>query len=393
MVDILNILHNQNEIGKVILGSENGDFELRYKSDILIEDSISLSLPATNLTYIEKNFKLPPYFDMFIPEGYLFEVLKNLIAKKEGNINEQVIFSYLSQGIEGRISFKGSKETKVVKDIPALDEVIKNDSMDFFEYLVNIFLHKNAISGVQPKTIAALNDKGIIGVGDYIIKTFGKGYPYITINEFICLNICKKVGLETCRAHLSKNGNFLVVKRFNNATTGFEEACSLLGKRKEEKYSGSNEKLLSVIYNFSSLPQKDIEDFFKILAINYIVGNGDAHLKNFGLIFNDDFSYVRIAPVYDVVSTVAYIPDDLPALALSGKKSWNEWKDIKRFGTERCLIEPTKLGVIFNEIIDLIEDSYQEIDYYCKEFNGFKFFGERMKKFVVNSIKELKKEV
>ena len=393
MIDILKIFHKQKEIGQIILNAEKGEFELRYIPEVALEDSISLTLPSTNLTYIEKNFKLATYFDMFIPEGYLFEILKNFIAKKEGKVNDQIIFSYLSNGIEERFKIIGNKETKILKEIPSIEDVIKNDTIDFFNYLVNIFLYKNSISGIQPKTVATLKDKGVIGFGDYIIKTYGKEYPYLTVNEFICLNIIKKTGLKTCEYKLSENGNFLIIKRFNNSFTGFEEVCSLLGKRKDEKYNGSYEKVAKVISEYSTNYHKDLEDLFKAITINYIIGNGDAHLKNFGLIFNDNFSEIRIAPFYDIVSTVVYISDDLPALTMYGKKFWNEWKYVKRFGNERCMISEKKVNIIIREIIDIVDDSLKEIDYYCKRYKRFKIFGDRMKKFIINSLENLKKEV
>ena len=393
MIDILRVMHNQKETGEIFLNTENGDFELRYKPEVSVGDSICLTLPSTNLTYFEKNFKLPTYFDMFIPEGYLFELLKNFIAKKEGRVNDQIVFNYLSNGIEGRLRFRGNKEVKILNEIPSIEKVIKNDTVDFFNYLVNIFLYKNSISGIQPKTVAVLKDKGPVGFGNYIIKTYGKEYPYLTVNEFICLNILGRTGVKTCEYKLSENGNFLIVKRFDNSFTGFEEVCSLLGKRKDEKYNGSYEKVAKVINEFSNNWQRDCEDLFKAIVINYIIGNGDAHLKNFGLLFNDDFSEIRIAPFYDIVSTVVYTSDDLPALTMYGKKSWNEWKDIKRFGNERCMISDTKVNMIVREIKDVVDDSLKEIDYYCKRFKRFKVFGERMKKFIINSLTGLKKRV
>ncbi|MDU8339637.1 HipA domain-containing protein, partial [Pseudomonas syringae pv. actinidiae] len=53
-----------------------------------------------------------------------------------------------------------------------------------------------------------------------------------------------------------------------------------------------------------------------------IVGNGDAHLKNFGLLYSDPTQRdARLAPAYDIVNTTAYIPEDVLALDLLGNKS------------------------------------------------------------------------
>jgi hypothetical protein len=76
-----------------------------------------------------------------------------------------------------------------------------------------------------------------------------------------------------------------------------------------------------------------------------------------------------------------------------GKKFWNEWKYIKRFGNERCMISEKKVNIIIREIIDIVDDSLKEIDYYCKRYKRFKIFGDRMKKFIINSLENLKKEV
>jgi hypothetical protein len=90
---------------------------------------------------------------------------------------------------------------------------------------------------------------------------------------------------------------------------------------------------------------------------------------------------------------VVYISDDLPALTMYGKKFWNEWKYVKRFGNEKCMISEKKVNIIIREIIDIVDDSLKEIDYYCKRYKRFKIFGDKMKKFIINSLENLKKEV
>ena len=61
---------------------------------------------------------------------------------------------------------------------------------------------------------------------------------------------------------------------------------------------------------------------FAIVALSCIVGNGDAHLKNFGLLYTDPVQRdARLAPAYDIVNTTAYIPGDVLALDLVGNKS------------------------------------------------------------------------
>ena len=70
-------------------------------------------------------------------------------------------------------------------------------------------------------------------------------------------------------------------------------------------------------------------DLVKAILLNHLMGNGDAHLKNFGVLY-EDATTVELAPFYDCVSTLPYIKDDVPALALSFdwySKAW--WPRVK----------------------------------------------------------------
>ena len=65
-----------------------------------------------------------------------------------------------------------------------------------------------------------------------------------------------------------------------------------------------------------------LRQLFDQVALSCILGNGDAHLKNFGVLYDDPTSEdVRLSPAYDLVCTTAYIPEDSLALTLGGSKS------------------------------------------------------------------------
>ncbi len=63
-------------------------------------------------------------------------------------------------------------------------------------------------------------------------------------------------------------------------------------------------------------------EFVRRLALALLTGNGDMHLKNWSLIYPGDGAVPSLAPVYDVLSTVPYIPTDSLALSLGGEKSF-----------------------------------------------------------------------
>lgn len=71
-------------------------------------------------------------------------------------------------------------------------------------------------------------------------------------------------------------------------------------------------------------------EFLDSLLVSWAVGNGDAHLKNFGILYDQPFGVRKLAPVYDIVSTVVYLKNDVLALTLAGRKVWWEPAYIER---------------------------------------------------------------
>ena len=78
----------------------------------------------------------------------------------------------------GRLTF-ASEFSDIHFNAIDLEDVVQNDDEDAFVKLVKTFLDKNAISGVQPKTLALLRDKESLTTKEYIIKTWGTEYPYL----------------------------------------------------------------------------------------------------------------------------------------------------------------------------------------------------------------------
>jgi len=163
-------------------------------------------MPYKASTYLWRD-RLHPIFDMNMPEGYLFEILKNHLNKQHGYINDFLLFSYLCPNIQSRLLYNSEFSDAQFKVI-GLDDVLKNDSEDTFVKLVKLFLDKNAISGVQPKTLALLKDKESLTTKEYIIKTWGAEYPYLAENEFFCLKAVEKAGVEIPVISLSAISGF-----------------------------------------------------------------------------------------------------------------------------------------------------------------------------------------
>ncbi|MDT8372275.1 MAG: type II toxin-antitoxin system HipA family toxin [Gammaproteobacteria bacterium] len=377
-MDKIAVKIQNNKVGELFYEAANQCYGFNYTSDTA---PVSLVMPYKASTYLWNN-RLHPVFDMNMPEGYLFEILKNYLNKQHGYINDFLLFSYLCPNIHGRLSFS-SEFTANNVDALDLDEILHNDSEDTFVRLVQLFLSKNAISGVQPKTLALLQDKESLTTKEYIIKTWGAEYPHLAENEYFCLKAVEKAGVEIPIIFLSENKQFLVVERFNldksnDSYLGFEEVLGLLGKNKEQKYEGSYEQVATVFYRVVANKRRDMASFYKTLVMSYLLKNGNAHLKNFGVLYDSDMSKIRFSPAYDIVNTAVYVPSDRPALTLFGKKVWFSRRELIKFGVDCCYISEKMANAFYDDCVRAVESAIVDLQDYIQQNPGFSEIGLRM---------------
>jgi serine/threonine-protein kinase HipA len=100
-----------------------------------------------------------------------------------------------------------------------------------------------------------------------------------------------------------------------------EDFAQVFGRYPSEKYTGSAYHNIAAALTGGVSFDSPIE-FVRRLAFIAIIGNGDMHLKNWSLLYPGDGRTPKLAPVYDVLSTVPYIPKDGIALSLAGEKSF-----------------------------------------------------------------------
>lgn len=369
---------DNKKVGQLFYEKDKNQYGFNYTSEY---KPVSLIMPYKNSTYIWK-YKLHPIFDMNIPEGYLFEIFKKYLTKEYGYIDDFLVFSYICSNIQSRLTFESNINKKEFFAFD-LDDVLQNDTQDNFTKIVSTFLDKNAISGVQPKTFAILKDKQSLSSKEYIIKTWGEEYPQLALNEYFCLKAIEKTGVQIPNLKLSKNNKFLLVERFNydkesDSFLGFEELITLLGKNKDEKYSGSYEQIAKVIYSVCTNKLESMKSLYKVIVMNYLLKNGDAHLKNFGILYNDDFSKIWFAPAYDVVNTQVYFYNDKPALTMHGKKLWLGKKELVKFAENSCYLSKEEATKIYEECIDILKSSILELKEYIKTNKEFEDIGNKM---------------
>jgi serine/threonine-protein kinase HipA len=111
------------KVGELFFEKESNTYIFNYTKNVA---PISLIMPYKNSSYIWKN-KLHPIFDMNMPEGYLFELLKKYIAKEHGYIDDFLVFSYLCGNIQSRLTFDSWYDKNEFLSYD-LEEILNNDT-------------------------------------------------------------------------------------------------------------------------------------------------------------------------------------------------------------------------------------------------------------------------
>lgn len=195
-----------------------------------------------------------------------------------------------------------------------------------------------SISGVQPK-LSVRFDKRLGEIvpamekGEYILKPQLQQFPHIPENENCCMDIAASLGIDVpghCLLGLSDGTLAYIIKRFDRKASvkiHQEDFFQILGKR--DKYQGSIEQIGKKLGEISTVPGLDVQLFFERVVFSFLIGNGDAHFKNFSILYHEPGG-ARLSPAYDIVCSKIVIPGEPDsALTVNGKKSNLSLKDFE----------------------------------------------------------------
>lgn len=295
-----------------------GRCSFTYDESFLKNNSqaISINLPTSKAEHIFEN-GLHPFFDNLVAEGWLAEIqAKALSINPNNRFNLLMAFGH---DLVGAVS--------VIDPNPQYQITIDRNS-----YLKEVSIKSKAsMSGVQPKIfVRERNGKFYPAQLDeystHIAKLPGK-YPLIIENEYLCTLAAKvllapdpvvdlKIGV------VEGIGEALLVKRFDRSATGdkihFEELAQLLNMKALNKYDGSYSDLADFINSSPVCSKVELEKLFRRILACILLGNTDAHLKNFAMYHTP--RGLELTPSYDMVFAAYY---DLDQLALSLGKDIN----------------------------------------------------------------------
>jgi serine/threonine-protein kinase HipA len=209
-----------------------------------------------------------------------------------------------------------------------------------------------SISGVQSKyslklqgTTLELTEKG----GEYILKPFVPGEFENMLNMPANEHVTMQMARQIFRIPTAENALVFfpdddtpayLTKRFDVLPGGTrlpQEDFAQIAQVSEEtngknyKYDFSYEKIAALMHEYVSAYAVEVEKFFKLVMFNYLVHNGDAHLKKFSLYRNPVLNAYILTPAYDLLNTRLHLPNE-SALALDLFESDYETESYKANG-------------------------------------------------------------
>ncbi len=201
-----------------------------------------------------------------------------------------------------------------------------------------------SLAGAQDKLPVVVHDRSIhLALSEtpstHILKPEAQRFPGLAANETFCMRLARAVGLRVADIEFGsvENQNYVLVKRFDRTVDESrnaqrlhqEDFCQALGFPPERKYQAEHgptvKDCIELIWDWSTFPALDLRDFVQLLVFNVLIGNADAHGKNFSFLYTG--SERRISPAYDLVSTLAW-----PELTTSAAMKIGGCSSINAFG-------------------------------------------------------------
>lgn len=320
----LDVYLNQILTGQLSM-DVHGDMSFVYDKEYIQDHNypLSQSLPLQEEVFNAKQCR--PFFSGILPEANLRTSIARHLGISEKN--DFALLSAIGGECAGAVSLLPSPsnltdlqpEYKILSDHALADILTKMHQRPMIAGEDGIRL---SLAGAQDKLPVAIIDGHVaIPVGgapsSHILKPINRDFPSLIENECFCLQLAQKVGLNTAEAslHQVKGNTYLLVKRYDRVVTAQglqrihqEDFCQALGIIPEMKYQREGGPGLAACFQLirqvSTLPVVDIKMLLQGCLFNLIIGNNDAHGKNFSLLYQGP--HTRLAPFYDMISTVYY---------------------------------------------------------------------------------------
>lgn len=327
MTRILDVYLHEKKAGLLTQG-DDGRLKFAYAPDYLTQQdapAISVSMPLGEEPYPDKIARA--YFSGLLPDERARRRLASALGITEGNAFG--LLEVIGGECAGALSLLPEGEPLHGLEEQPLEALSEKRLIEILDLLRAKPLLggeegiRLSLAGAQDKLAVCVVDGEIALAKDgqpttHILKPFIEGLDGTVENEIFCMKLAEKIGLAAPPVTKGSAGetDFILVERYDRIKnkTGTisrlhqEDFCQALSVPPELKYEDEGGPGISesqeLIQKYTQRPAADRLAFQRMVIFHYLVGNADAHAKNYSLLYRDRAP--DLAPLYDVVCTAAY---------------------------------------------------------------------------------------
>lgn len=342
------------------VGTIEGDSEFsarfRYSGDYLAQDTarpISISMPLTAEEYGPEKTRC--FFEGLLPEGFL---RRTVAENNRTDANDYLsILEMLGSECLGAVQIKGDNYLNIQPEYRELDpdmmfRLASEGATTSADLVVEAHL---SLTGASGKIGAYLAEDGkwYLPVGSapstHILKQSHIRYDHVVENEQLAMQTARQLGISIPESGIIMTGDYgegsvlFATERYDRTMTGtvneisglacplrlhqedFGQALGIAAADKYEKTGGQYmKKMFDLLKYRSASPIEDQMKLWDIIVFHWLIGNTDGHIKNFSLVYDRYLKAVRLAPAYDILSTIVYDTHSREmAFSIGGELEWN----------------------------------------------------------------------
>lgn len=337
-------------IGHIDVNNDQGTFS--YEEEYLQNPNsspISISLPLEEKTFNVQRTKT--FFDGLLPEGFTRRCVAGWMHKEETDYLS--ILAGLGRECLGAVKIIAADDNSDIFYYQKMtNEEVKRLAQEGATESAELVTKSHlSLTGASGKVGLYYNEKNknwYLPVGNapstHIVKQSHVRLKNIVANEQLCLLTAKFLGIEVPNSFIirtegdNKKDVLFATSRYDRKITASgekwndmtipyrlhqEDFAQALGIPSAEKYEQNNagylQKMFAVLRNYSSHPIEDQLKLWNICIFNYLIGNTDNHIKNLSLLYSENLKVLKLAPAYDIVSTIVYEGStDYMAISIGG---------------------------------------------------------------------------
>lgn len=330
MTRTLDVWWDRRLVGQ-LTQNEHGELGFAYAPEWVSDDKsqpLSASLPKRAEPFTRRECR--PFFGGLLPEEGQRDAAAQALGVSRGN--DFALLDRLGGDVAGALQLlpPGEVPTGPMLDQPStpLDDaglIRVLDALPVRPLLAGQDGLRLSLAGAQSKVPVVLVGGAVAlpAPGQpttHILKPPISRFKATTENEAFVMRLAAAIGLDVApvEPRVVRDRTFLLVKRYDRAINANgnvhrihqEDFCQALGVPPETKYASEGgptfKDCFALLRGIAARPAVDVIKLLDAAIFNVIAGNADAHGKNFSIVYDDDGP--RLAPLYDLLATVAY-PD------------------------------------------------------------------------------------